>query len=180
MNGAGGIQVNFSADFSGMQKAIDAVSRESRRTGAEVVRLNGREVMRKVAYGTPRYTGTGRAGWTPAWKAVGLTGKPYTAKVFGQQKGKLKRYHAEGSVVDELAKANPSITIRNDTFVDAPPPKRPRDKARPVRTTAGKFKYLHKANAVGKSKGWFQKAVDSVTFSFHRQYQKLLAKHSAR
>lgn len=174
------IQVNFSADFSGMQKAIDAVARESRRTSAEVVTLNGREVMRKIAFGTPRYTGTGRAGWTPAWKTVGLPGRPYTGKGLGQQKGKLKRYHADGSAVDGLKAANPFIVLRNDTYVTAPPPRKRRNTKDKRSYAGGKFKYLHKANAVGKSKGWFQKAVDSVAFSFHWQYQKLLAKHSAR
>lgn len=182
MSGAGGIKVNFSADFTGMQRAIDAVSRESKRTGAEVVTLNGREFMRKVAFGTPKYTGTGRAGWTPAWRLVGLRGKPYTGKAFGAQKGKIKRYTADGSTLDERGKwLAPSITVRNDTFITAPAePKKRRNTKRKRSYAGGKFAYLHKANAFGKSKGWFQRAVDSVTFSFWRQHAKLLKKHSAR
>jgi hypothetical protein len=175
-------KVNFSADMTGMQRAIDAVSRESTRTGAQVVTLNGREFMRKIAFGTPKYTGTGRAGWTPAWRLVGLRGKPYTGKAFGAQKGKIKRYNASGSVTDDRGKIlAPSITVRNDTFIAAPPePKKRRNTKRKRSYAGGRFNYLHKANTSGKSKGWFQRAVDSVTFSFHRQHAKLMKKHSAR
>lgn len=176
------IKVNFSADFTQMQRAIDAVSRASPRTGAEVVTLNGREFMKKIAFGTPKYTGTGRAGWTPAWRLVGLRGKPYTGKAFGQQKGKLKRYNADGSVLDERRNwLAPSITVRNDTFIAAAPaPKKRRNTKKKRSYASGKFAYLHKANTFGKSKGWFQRAVDSVTFSFWRQHARLLKKHSAK
>ena len=155
------------ADTRELERAMDAVTRESLRADHEVVMLNGRTLLRAIVYNTPRSTGNGRAGWWPAWSGLGMAGTPGTPVAEGTHVLRKQQYTAAGTFTDR-SRARP------EAFVEF-------TNTSSVQRKGGKqFRYLFVSNARGKSADWMQKAADEATFKFDRQHARLLRKHSAR
>ena len=96
-------------------RAMDELAADSRRNEGEIVRYQAKRLCRALVYETPVYEGKkkkyrkgrARAGWFPAWRALGVRGRP--PKVW-QPALQL----AEGDIVDRSHKyARPHIILVN-------------------------------------------------------------------
>jgi len=156
----------YSVDTRAMKRAMDAVSRESTRADHEVITMNARTILRAVVFNTPRDTGTGRAGWWPAWSALQNPGTPGTPRRLGAQTDKRGRGRVAVGRVDDQRNASPQAYFEfgNSTIA--------------IRK-GGPFRYLYASNAKGKSAGWMQRAADEAEFKFGKIHATMLRRHSA-
>ena len=165
----------MSVDTRGMERALRAVQRETDYADFDEITSNSRTLLRAVAYNTPRDTGRGRAGWTPAWDALEMSGtpagtryKPGESVRKGQRAGTRPRvYTIAGSVDDRRReRGTASFAFTNDTTV--------------LDNKSGRQRaYLYITNAQGKSAGWMQRAADEAEVKFTDQYEKIMRRHSA-
>jgi len=107
----------FSLDTSGFEGALAQLAARSRRSDAEQIRLNATDILRSIAFNSPRQTGNMNAGWIPAWQALGISGKPNTTRSLapftvggkgGGAKGRpasgnTRQYVPDGAFVDQRA-----------------------------------------------------------------------------
>ena len=113
----GAVMVTMGFDNREFNTALTELARSSRRIDTEVLIDQVRRLLRKLAWTTPRYEGKrkqakkqkgrARAGWWPAWKALGVRGTPYVgnARLAGAR---------EGGIIDGSKRPGfPFITIFN-------------------------------------------------------------------
>ena len=62
-------------DTSELDRAINQLTKESPIADAQLVTMNGTQVLKLIAFETPKQSGFARSGWSPAWKGLGITGK---------------------------------------------------------------------------------------------------------
>lgn len=149
-------------------RAMKDLIAHSRKTDKEVVTSAGRILLRKTVFNTPvKHTkgegGALRAGWRVGWIGLDMNGNPGTRRSLGE-KG---RYTAQGEFIDKRNNFfNPSITVRNTTFVVEDNGKR---EAYGTRLNNGE---------IGKHKGFMQEglneASDQVEKKANREYFKLI------
>lgn len=149
-------------DTREFERAMADVVRESDRTDHEIITMNARTLLRAVVYNTPRDTGTARAGYWPAWTALGMPGSPGTRRGYGPWKrGKNRLMIAQGRV-DDQRKA------RGEKYVEWGNTSHYREKGKRVN-----YPYIR-----NQKDRWLDKAEAEATFKFGRAYEKLLKKHS--
>ena len=123
------MQANINFDFSELESQFKKISDGSRRSLSEQNRLNSIMYLREMMYATRKRTGSLRAGFLPAWFALGQGGtagtnlrpgdvfeKTYKRKA--DQK-KARTYYIDGGVIDNNKAFKPSFTILNKTYVVA-------------------------------------------------------------
>jgi len=96
-------------DTREFDSAIRNLAMESDRTDAEIVTLNAKQLVRSLAYNTPRDTGATRAGFWPAWSGLDMPGSPGTRRKLvpftkgrrGNAKGRT--YVPAGTFTDDRA-----------------------------------------------------------------------------
>jgi len=168
-------------DTREFNKSLNNLIKESSKDDFDILTFNGKQVIRLIAYETPKKSGFGRAGWTASWNEIGNPGKPYTRKAPGKHKRGKKTYIVSGKMIDNRKdRVNPSVEFVNNTF---------------LLYERGNFKlklnYLFDLNdgklrtiqgeAVGKdNKGFVQKAVNRATFKFKNNYKRRLKKFSGK
>lgn len=148
-------------DTREFEKALAAVIRESDRSDHEIVTMNARTLLKSTVYNTPRDTGTARAGYWPAWKALDMAGSPGTRRRYAPwKKGKHRLMVPQGRVDDQRdAKGEKYVEWGNTTHY--------RQKGKRVN-----YPYIR-----AQKDQWLEKAEEEATFKFGRAYEKLLKKH---
>ena len=147
-----------------LERAMRDVARESDRTDYEIVTANADTLLRSVAYNTPRRTGTARAGWWPAWTALGKAGSPGTRRAYNQweQPKTRRKYTPDGYVVDKRReRGERSFEFVNTTHYLTPKGKR--------------VNYIYMVDA---RQQFMAKAAEEATFKFERAYEKLFKRHN--
>lgn len=158
-----------STDNKALIEVLSKISRLSRWTDSELITKNARKLTRMIAKETPRLTGKGRAGWWPAWTALGIAGRPYTNKSLGEEtikrgKGRPKEYVSQGSVVDERTKPlTGSFTLRNSTY---------------VKSGGQRYNYLYMSTQKGQNQGWLDMAILRTKWEWEQLHERLLDKAS--
>jgi len=162
-----GTVADFDVDTREMDSALRDVVRLSTRTDHEIVSLNARDLLKSLVFNTPYQSGTGRAGWWPAWRALDLPGTPGTSRREGPQSSKRDRHKvAAGTVADKRDDpSEPSIEFANVTFL--------------YFKHGARWFYLAASHQRGPNAGWFQAAINEATMKFGRAYDRLLRKYSA-
>lgn len=170
-------------DTTELDRAIAAVSRESRKADAEIVTYNGRTLLKAIVAANPRDTGASRGGWYPSWHGLEMPGMPRTRAKPGRyhkrghglvqadgstnKDGKPKRvYVVDGGFVDERARAGEAaVEFVNRTYCTS--------------TRKGRETKLYYPYVLNAKDRWMQRAADSAAFRFGEIYDKMLAKHGA-
>jgi len=155
--------VSFEWDARELNRAMDAVARESTRADFEIITMNARQLLRAIVYNTPRDTGSARAGFWSAWSALGNSGSPGTRR--GPQAWKRKdgrEYVPEGTVRDDRQRSG----VREFEFVN---------KTHYIDKRGKKVYYPYILNA--RSDFW-GKGEREATFKFGKVYERLMRKHS--
>lgn len=153
--------VGLQFDTKEFERAIAALVRESDRADSEIITMNAKTFLKAVVYNTPRDTGTTRAGYYPAWMALGMPGTPGTNRGYAPWAKKGGRlYTPEGRVVDERHNSGMrSFEFANSTF---------------YRANGKKVYYPYILNA---RRDFFGKGAAEASFKFGKLYERLLKKH---
>ena len=148
-------------DTREFEKAMADVVRESDRTDYEIITMNAQTLLKATVYNTPRDTGTTRAGYWPAWKALELAGSPGTRRAYSPWvRGKARLMTPQGRVNDQRnAKGEKYIEWGNSTH---------------YRARGQRVNYPYIRN---QKDNWIGKAEAEATYKFGRAYEVLLRKH---
>jgi hypothetical protein len=145
---------SFQLDSSAFEKQMKALARVSTRTDEEIITLNARDILRSIAFNSPRKTGNMNRGWVPAWDALGATGTPNTGSR-KSTKSQARRYVAEGSFVDGRKASVKFFEFSNSSHY--------------IRKNGVKYRY---PVAVATRLGFMRKAEAEVARKFENRLQK--------
>lgn len=89
----------FEIDTRTFQKAMTELANESTRTDEEIVTMNSRQILRSIAFNSPRRSGNMNAGWNAAWNGLEIPGTPNTRRKKSHKQGS-RTYTPEGTFTD--------------------------------------------------------------------------------
>lgn len=109
-------------DLNEFNHTLKKVLEQARKDDKEIVKDNSREALKNLVKFTPKSQGHARAGYFPAWSALGLSGAPMTSQPYGRHNGQGKQrediYLSEGDYEDHTNDPeNPHIIIKNKSQV---------------------------------------------------------------
>jgi len=159
-----------SVDIREMERAMDAIARESVKADAEIVTANARNILKSVVFNTPRLTGSGRAGWWDGWQALEMPGSPGTNVRPGvpNHVGKRLHYYPKGTVRDERGKVGEaSFETTNGTTV-VRVGKKSGKRSRPIGYLYLLDQHVHFMDYAAREASW----------KFGKAYENMLKKHS--
>ena len=167
-------------DTSELDRAINQLTKESPIADAQLVTMNGTQVLKLIAFETPKQSGFARAGWTPAWKGLGITGKPYTRKTLGSHTRGNKRYVVEGAFIDNrTGKGESSVEFINSTFVVWTKGKNKLKVNYLFDLNDGNLKTITGKRAGQDKKDFMQGAINRAEFKFSNIYERKMKKFSS-
>lgn len=167
-------------DTSELESSIRQLTKESPIADAQLVTMNGTQVLKLIAFETPKQSGFARAGWTPSWQGLGITGKPYTRKTLGSHTKGNKRYVVDGSFIDNRnARGESSVEFVNSTFLVWTKGKHKLRVNYIFDLDDGSLKTITGKRAGQDKKGFMQKAVNRASFKFSNIYERKMKKFSS-
>lgn len=101
----------FTLNTLKFEKQMNELARISRRTDKEIVTLNAVQILRSIAYNSPKRSGTMNKGWLPAWNALGAAGTPNTRARRKPEAGQT----ASGGFIDGRNESKAFFEFQNDT-----------------------------------------------------------------
>jgi hypothetical protein len=128
--------------------------------------MNAKTYLKSIVYNTPKWSGATRAGYWPAWNALGMSGSPGTRRSFGKfkmKKSNNRTYIPDGYVIDERNNRREKVFV----FVN---------KTHHISDKTGKKTYY--PYEVNQRQDFWGKGAEEAAFKFGRAYEKLLRKHS--
>ena len=105
---------SFEINTRTFEKAMTELANESTRTNAEIVTLNSRQILRSIAFNSPRRSGNMNAGWRPAWDALEIPGTPNTRRSKPHKQGS-RTYTPAGSFTDGRRQRVPFTEFTNES-----------------------------------------------------------------
>ncbi len=90
---------SFEIDTRSFEKVMTQLANESTRTDEEIVTLNSQQILRSIAFNSPRQSGNMNAGWWTAWDALKIPGTPHTRRRKSHKQGS-RTYTPEGTFTD--------------------------------------------------------------------------------
>jgi hypothetical protein len=151
-------------DTSELEKAFDAIARESVKADAEIVTYNARQLLRNIVHETPFKKGYLRSGWTPAWNALEMPGGPPLAwfPTGEHPEGSKRKRVVDGTYDDSRRKkSTPSFAVFNRTHA----------------VTGASGRKLYYGWVLDAKERWMQRAVDRTTVGYYEVYEKMLRRH---
>lgn len=91
--------MSFRMDTRGFERQMDKLAQLSTRSAEEIVTLNSQQIIRSIAYNSPKRSGNMNRGWLPAWNALGAKGTPNTHSRQNPNT-RTRKYVAEGAYID--------------------------------------------------------------------------------
>ena len=151
---------SFQLDTSRFDSQMRKLASVSTRTDEEIITLNAIDILKSIAYNSPKRTGNMNKGWLPAWNALGAPGTPNTrGKSAGRAAG--RRYVADGSFVDGR-----SESVKFFEFVNT---------SHYIQRTGAKYNYPY---PVAAKTGFMRKAEAEISAKFEKritaQYRKAM------
>ncbi len=104
----------FEIDTRTFEKSMTELANESTRTSQEIVTLNSRQMLRSIAFNSPRRSGNMNAGWNTAWQALEIPGTPNTRRKKSHKQGS-RTYTPEGTFTDGRRERVPFTEFTNSS-----------------------------------------------------------------
>jgi len=104
----------FQINTRSFEKAMTELANESTRTDQEIVTLNSKQILRSIAFNSPRRSGNMNSGWFTAWDALGIPGTPNTKRRKPHKQGS-RTYTPEGSFTDGRRQRVPFTEFTNSS-----------------------------------------------------------------
>ena len=103
----------MSFDTSRLDRGFAQLARNSTRSDSELVKFNSIDIVKSIAFNSPRRSGNMNAGWWPAYAGLNIAGSPNTRRTSPHRQGKRRLYVPEGSFVDNSKSSQPTIEFSN-------------------------------------------------------------------
>jgi len=160
--------VSMDFDYRQFDRALREVTQESDRADFEIVTMNSRTLAKSLMYNTPIDSGATRAGFWPAWTALGMPGTPGTTRnmtafeVRSKKRKTARRYVPDGWAKDERRKpGDPGFAFAVRTHMYA------------------RGKRINYPYALNARLNFWGAGFREVSFKFGQAYERLCKKHSA-
>lgn len=151
---------SFHLDTRQFDSQMQKLASVSTRTDEEIITLNARDILRAIAYNSPKRTGNMNSGWVPAWNALGAPGTPNT-RGRKPRKSEARRYVPEGSFIDGRKTSAKFFEFVNTSHY--------------IQRTGAKYNYPY---AVAAKTGFMRKAEAEIAGKFEKrieaQYRKAM------
>lgn len=173
--------MGMTLDQKEFNKALNNLIKESSLDDHDLITINGQQVIKLIAFETPKKAGHGRAGWTASWHGIGLTGKPYTRKTPGTHKKGKKKYVVTGKMIDNRKdKTTPGVEFVNETFLIWTRGSFQQRLNYLFDLDDGKLKTIQGEQVGQNNKGFVKKGLNRATFKFKKNYEKRMKKFSSK
>lgn len=107
----------FQFQTAGFEAAMADLAKHSTRTDFEIITMNAGQMLRSIAFNSPRRSGNMNAGWRPAWHRLEIPGTPNTRRSQPHTKNGRTYVPAGGYHDARKARGEKSFTFINSSHM---------------------------------------------------------------